>query len=939
MVEMVGRHAELQTLIGSMTRAPAVTLVEGEAGIGKTRLVRAAAKAVGAGRTVLLGQCHQLREPFPYGPVFEALRELDGRLPPPAELSPVTGALRGHLPELAGHLPPAPEPLTDPAADRHRLFRAVHELLAAAGPAVLIVEDLHWADDGTLDLLRFLTRRPPEGLATVLTCRPARHRPAAGLPLGYASVVISLAPLDERDVAELAARLLGRRDLAPRLAARLHERTAGIPFLVEEVVRALGRDGRPEALERTGVPLPLREAMAEQLARLSPAALRVAHAAAVLRLPATEPALAAVAGSADGLEEALRVGVLTERPDGRYGFRHALAQQAVYDSIPGPERRRAHERAAGVLAEADPPPLVQLTFHARRAGLIESWLRYGTQAAHRAAALGDLPLAVEVLDDMLADPELPASERGPLVLALSRLALTGLFYPRVLRLLRHLLSDEQLSRELRGEARLTLGLLLQGQVGDVAAGRQAMLTAVEELGDRPGLAARGLACLAMPGWGRESLAGHEEYMARAEALVAGAEAPELAAAVQANRAAIAMAVGAPEVFELARALPATHPSAAVRREVARGYCNLYDLGVTLGVYGEAERFGRQGRALAEESGALFPVFLTQGAALRLDWLTGRWDGLAGRALALVEAAADAPLAAVEAHLVLGLLAVATGEWAEAETRLRAAGVDEPDDRYLPVVLAAWAGLVELLLARGQAAPAAKEARRAVARLREKTVWAWGDQLVPGAVSALAAVGRLEEADALVGEFAAGLEGRLAPSALAGLDLAEGTLEAARGRQAEAAKCFDRAREALEALPQPYNAARAAAAHATARLALGDRTAAAEGMAQAAERFAALGATREAARCRHALREWGLATPVPRRSRDGVLSARELEVARLVAQGRTNREIAEVLFLSRRTVETHVATVLRKLGVPSRAHIVAALPEQRGHARQGRPSGS
>lgn len=912
----MGRDSELGVLTDAMKRPPSVVLVEGEAGIGKTSLVGAAVKRVCQdGRALLLGNCHQLREPFPYGPVIEALRDLGGRLPSAASLNPVTGALRGHLPELAGALPPAPEPLADPGMDRHRLFRAVHALLEAAGPAVLVIEDLHWADDGTQDLLRFLTRRPPDGLAVVMTYRRQDLR-TTSLPLGGASLMISLAPLDIAGVGLLASSLLGRTGLPAALPARLHERTSGIPFLVEELVRSLGDDRQPEALERAGVPLLLREAMAEQLSRLTPAALGTVRAAAVLRLPVGEPQLAGVAGGSGGLVEALRHGVLHEYPDGRYGFRHALAQEAVYAAIPGPDRRRTHERAVAVLASADPPPLVQLTFHARRSGDMAAWVRYGTAAAKRAAALGDTPLAVQVLEEMVGDPELPASERVRLVLMMSRLALAGLPYPSLIRLLRHLLSDDALTQDLRGEARLSLGLMLFGQVGDVAAGRPAVLAAVDELADRPGLAARGLASLAVPGWGPEPLSVKEEWMARAERLVAGTDEPELAAAVQANRVAFSLAVGSPGTFALADALPVTDPSAAVRRQVARAYCNLYDLATTLGLYVHAERYGTQGLALAEEAGAFFPAYLAQGVAMRLDWLVGRWAGLSGRAHALIEATGEAPLAAMEAHLVLGRMALATGDWACAEEELQLAGLDEPGARYLPVVMAAWGGQIELHLARGAMTEAVREARQAMAVLRAQSVWCWGDQVVPGAVTALLEIGRAAEAVGLVAEYGAGIRGRLAPSAAAALDMARGML--ATG--AEAANRFAMARAAYSAMPQPYFCARAGEAEGKARLSAGDRTAAAESLADAAERFEALGATHDAARCRHALRECGVSTPALRRRGEGVLSARELEVARLVALGRTNKEIAEVLFLSRRTVETHVATVLRKLGVRSRTQV-------------------
>ncbi|MGW5263559.1 helix-turn-helix transcriptional regulator [Microbispora sp. NPDC004025] len=952
---LVGRAAELRTLIDAVTRPPAVVLVEGEAGIGKTRLVRAALDRLPSGdRAVLLGYCHQIREPFPYGPVFEALRDIRGRLPAAHRLNPVAGALRGHLPELAGALPPPPQPLDDPRAERHRVFRAIRALLAAVGPAVLVVEDLHWADDGTLDLLRFLAGQPPQGLAVVATCR---RDGTAGPPLGRAyrhqpdtaNVVVRLAPLDVPAVASLVGALLERSDLAPGFVARLHERTAGIPFVVEELVRSLPAglpgaddpDSLDRAVDRAGVPLLLREAMAERMAGLSPAAASAVRAAAVLRLPADEETITAVAGGSTGpgtsgpgsaglstlgpgsagLAEALRAGVLHEHPGGRYGFRHALAQQAVYDAVPGPERRSAHVRAMAALAATDAPPLVQLAFHARRAGDTAAWVRHGTAAARQAAALGDTALAVEVIEGMLDDPDLPATGRGPLVLMLSRLAATGLSHQRVVRLLRQVLRGDFLSRDVRGEVRLNLGVVLSNQAGDAAAGRPEILAALAELGDRPTLAARGWASIAMPEWGVESLAEHAEWMARAEALVATADNPELSAAVLANRASFEMTTGSPGAFDVAARLPVADPRPAVRREVARAYCNLHDSATTVGLYAAAERFAREGRRLAMETGAQYPAFLLDASVIRREWLTGRWDGLRDRAASLGESATETPLIAVDLWLVLGSLALARGEWEEAVRQLHRAGLDAPDARNVPVVTAAAGGLVDLLLARGAVDEAAAEAGRAVARLRRKGVWVWGASLVPAAVAAFARAGRPGTAAELVDEYAAGIADRVAPAAHAALHAARGALAAAELRHADAAAFFARAREAYAALPQPYAAARAAEAEARAGLALGDGAAAA-GFREAAQWYGRLGATHDAARCRRALRDIGVDVPLPRGGRRGAgaLSQREREVARLVALGRTNREIADVLFLSTRTVETHVATVLRKLGVRSRTQI-------------------
>ncbi|MEI5101806.1 helix-turn-helix transcriptional regulator [Streptomyces sp. PmtG] len=190
-----------------------------------------------------------------------------------------------------------------------------------------------------------------------------------------------------------------------------------------------------------------------------------------------------------------------------------------------------------------------------------------------------------------------------------------------------------------------------------------------------------------------------------------------------------------------------------------------------------------------------------------------------------------------------------------------------------------------------------------------------------AVATLVRGGRLADAERVTAELADGIDGRDAPLAAAALLSCHGILAAGHGRTEEAAGAFDTARAAYTALPQPYSAARAGEAAARCRLALGDGGAAPR-LAAVAERFAELGATRDAARCRRVLR--GHHVPLPsRRGRRGYgdeLSPREREVARFVALGHTNREIADVLFLSPRTVEQHVAKVLRKLGVGSRGEV-------------------
>src|SRR5690606_9747631 len=153
---LVGRATELDALLAAVTDPPAVVTVQGEAGIGKTRLVTELVQRPElAGRRCGIGGCRDLREPLPLGPVVEAVRALVAT-PPDGLLPAVTGVLHPLLPELSRWLPPEPPPLDDGPGERHRVFRALVALLAALGPAVMVLEDLHWADPQTVDFLDYL---------------------------------------------------------------------------------------------------------------------------------------------------------------------------------------------------------------------------------------------------------------------------------------------------------------------------------------------------------------------------------------------------------------------------------------------------------------------------------------------------------------------------------------------------------------------------------------------------------------------------------------------------------------------------------------------------------------------------------------------------------------------------------------------------------------
>ncbi|MFD7655819.1 ATP-binding protein [Actinosynnema sp. NPDC059797] len=916
----VGRAAELDVLVRAVRGSAPVVLVEGEAGVGKTRLVRELLRhPAAADRTVLLGRCQPLRAPLPYGPVVDALRHLRGKRLAPG-LSPVTGALHPLLPELAPLLPD-PLPAVDAGTERHRLFRAVRELLVAAGPAVLVLEDVHQADEGTHDLLRHLAQ-PPREVPLVLTCRREDYLP----PTRLADHVLCLAPLSPGHVRELAAGLLGVPEVPENFAAELHRRTAGLPFAVEEVLREF-REGaadpdslRPGPADRVHVPLLLRDTMADRLARSGPDVTLVAQAAAVLDVPETQDVLTAVAGlpgraAATALVRGLRTGLLHELSPGRYSLRHPLARQAVHASLPGPLRGALHARAAAALAALPDPPLVRLAHHHRRAGALDAWVRSTSAAVEHAALVGDTASALRLLEDALADAELPRDAKDAFAVRLGKLALQSVVHDGTVRRLRAVLADRAMSRTARGEVRLNLGILLINQVGSVAAGRAEIESAVPDLSRRPALAARGLAALSLPSFGDDPVTDHLRWLDEAERLVAGSGDDELVAAVRANRVSTLVQIADPSAWGTVADLPAHAASARVRRQLTRTHHNLADATTWTGHYDRALEFLRRGRRTAADTDVPYLSALGEGTALRLRAATGAWDGLEADARRFIDQVGDMAFLAVDGWLALGGLALDRGDAPLAARHFGAALSAAPDNA--PAVASAMAGRAAAHLAAGAVTSACHEAERALAKTRRKGNWVWAAELVPTLVRAYLRARRDADADAVTSEYAGGIAGRDAPLAAAGLELCLGELAGARGDHAEAARRFHDAARGFAALPRPHAAAVAteASAHHCARA--DDPDAAAERVTSAIAGYTDLGLARDARRCERALRGYRGGTRRGRRGYGQDLSPREREVAALAGSGLTNRQIAEALFLSQRTVDHHVSRAMRKLGITSR----------------------
>lgn len=517
---------------------------------------------------------------------------------------------------------------------------------------------------------------------------------------------------------------------------------------------------------------------------------------------------------------------------------------------------------------------------------------------------------------------------------LARSAYRGLRSDQTVEVLRRLVDDGALPDAARGEIRLDLGLLIGNQVGNGSQGRVELIKAVEELSGQSALAARAMAALALPYWPSGPLADNLAWLKRAEATAAESGDAAVQAAVAANRVTVLLSVGDVDGWRQLEQLPRESDDLRIVRHSARGVCNAIDAAVWLGEYARARELLTEFPKLAARSGDLYQEMVIGGTKLLLDMVTGRWAGLAARARAYVAEAGEMPYIAGDAMLVVGVLALAKGEWGQAGSWLSGAVGPSGEEAAVPLVAAASGGRIRLALARQDLVAAAREAADAWARLQAKAVWVWAAELAPWAVEATLRAGELSTTRAMVEEFAAGIESRQAPAATAALMWCRGLLAEADGEFAEAAEYFRRARACYQALPRPYEAA--LVAEAAGRCALAGSPETSAGVAEltaAAEALEALGATWDVARVRAELRAHpGAERPAQGRPRYGDrLSPREQEVAELAGAGLSNREIAATLHLSPRTVEQHVARALKKLDVVSRRDL--ALTD-----RGGKPTG-
>jgi predicted ATPase/DNA-binding CsgD family transcriptional regulator len=392
---LVGRAHELGVVDDALAEVgggrPVAIEVVGEPGIGKTRLLaELARRADERGHVVVTGRASELERDLPFWLFVDALDEYVQGLEPRrlAGLDQDVRAELSHvLPSLSAHPDGGAAGLQDERYRTHRAVRDLLERLAATKPLALVLDDLHWADSASMELLGALLRRPPAaGVLLALAVRPRQvpERLSAALERARRDGLLTRLELGQPTRGE-AGELLGD-GVDGGSATALYEESGGNPFYLEQLARS-GKRGAassplvPEmSLGEVAVPPAVAAALIEELSLLSEGSRRVLEGAAVAGDP-FEPELAAAgaavpeASAMEALDELLRLDLVrhTDVPR-RFRFRHPLVRRAVYEASPGGWRLGAHERSAGALAE-------QGASAAARAHHVEASARHGDTAA------------------------------------------------------------------------------------------------------------------------------------------------------------------------------------------------------------------------------------------------------------------------------------------------------------------------------------------------------------------------------------------------------------------------------------------------------------------------------------------------------------------------------------------------------------------------------
>jgi DNA-binding CsgD family transcriptional regulator/tetratricopeptide (TPR) repeat protein len=1010
---LVGRADEFSRLTAALDRAraghPGAVLLGGDAGVGKTRLLTELASWAGAaGFTVLVGHCVDIGVAgLPYLPFAEALQQLAdptaaaGRTAaaggtgaagqgiggasagppgnPPASSTALVAALRS-WPALTRLLPqPGPAPADSPTGDfgQLQLFDAVSGLLAelsADRGVLLVIEDLHWADQSTRVLLAFLlTRMRGERLAIVASYRAddlhRRHplRPLLG-ELARLPVVerVELRPFTAGEMADYLRALHGR-PLPERAVRRILDRSEGNAFFAEELLAA-GLDRDAETL-----PTGLADVLLARLEQLPPIVQTVARAASVAGRRVGYELLQHVVLLSDAeTEEALREAVTRHVlvPEGRdtYVFRHALLQEAVYaDLLPG-ERVRLHAAyaaalAAGTGAGGGTSPAAELAYHCLEShdlpGALVASVRAATEAStlHAPAeALRQLEQALQLWHAVPDAGRLVGADLVDLSLRAAAAASACGQLDRAVALAKAAVEqvDPAAQPLLAGHVQQRLAYHLLG--ADCAdAALEAATTALQLVPAEPPTPERAWIA-AISARAALMLEDYEEGRRFGDHAVAVARELGLAAAeadAVATLALLSEQEGNPD--DAAARLTDARDRAAAGGDRAVEMRATYNLAANRFYQGDLVTAGKlidDGIGRAARYGLVWSPYGFELRVLQVitHYLAGDWDG----SLRAAEPADDAPDGLVTRLAAVSLYVEVGRGLPTATERLRQAA---DGWHYDPQVAALVGGCgADLRQWNGDWLGA----RAAVDEAIERVGKVWGKYQL--GVIWLAALGLSADADRAADARLTGDTAAADAAVAAGSELAEHARVAARLGRPRAGKLGPEGYAWLARLeaewsrltgstdPEPWRAAAAAFDFgydyevarsqwrlAETLLATDQRAEAAEAARAAYQTAVRLGATPLRTAVEALVRRGRLDAGLPTRiSADVLLTPRERDVLALLADGRTNRQIGRELFISEKTASVHVSNILGKLGASGRAEAVS-IAHRRGLLTVDRPA--
>lgn len=955
--ELIGRQPEVAALERARddSRDGRARIVEicGDPGIGKTRLLtELCSRAEGHGHLVLSGRADEFEGELPFGAFVDALDDYLGSLAPRfferlgPEQAPELAAIFPSLP-LAAESPPALQ------ADRYRAHHAVRvllERLAVRRPLVLALDDLHWADPASVELVSHLLRRPPASPVLLVLAHRPRQAPvplAASLAAATREGVaerLQLAPLTRLEVDALLGDAFD-----PQIRDALFRDSGGNPFYLEQLAGSLEEGSAREAtvageLGEIDVPPAVGAALARELDRLPTVARTVLESAAVAGEPfepdvAAEIAAVTEAEALAALDELLDVELVrpTEAPR-RFRFRHPIVRRAVYGSARPGWRLAAHGRAAAALAArgASLPARaghVERSAHAGDEDAIALLTQAASSVAPRAPATAAAwyESALRLLPDETGSPQRRLELLVPLAAALGS---TGRLTEsrRALHETLELLPTEPAA--MRGRV-VALCAKIDHLLGRHGEARDLLLDALGELADRSSPEAAALRielasdCFftgdftGMRSWVQEAIEDARRLddpalLAAATALLGSAE--YMVGRVPEAKACLAEAAGRIDRLEDAELAVHLHAIAWF------AWCEVF-----LERFEQAIRHLERGQSVARATGQghlLGLMTLAEASAMLYQGRLAEGGERAERAIEIsLLSGSDQFL--TWALTVRAWACTLTGDLGEA-VRLGEQAVETAASASDVVSVIAGCYLAEACLEAGEPERCREELLRAAGGPEMPPIERafrsrWYELLTRAELS----LGRREKAD----EWA-----RRAEAAVEGVPLGGRNAEALRaraavllfdGEAAAAARKALAAADAAEGAGSRIDAARSRILAGSALAAAGERADAVAELQRAEEELASYGAVRFRDQAARELRRLGCRVPSRRRGggeRGALpdLTARELEVAGLITAGKTNREIAAQLFLSEKTVESHIAHIFTKLGVRSRAAVAAEL---------------